>query len=114
MTSLAQFLLVIVITTLTILVAVVAVQVWQILYEVRQGIKKFNKILDNTHTLAEASAKPITAVNQFFSEVKTLVDQTQDEMIAQTPDRVISTTEQKSAEPKRNFFHRSGLPLRPS
>ncbi len=99
MTSLAQFLLVIVITTLTILVAVVAVQVWQILYEVRQGIKKFNRILDNTHTLAEASAKPIAAVNQFFSEVKDLVNQTEEEIID---------------EPKKHFFHRSGLPLRPS
>lgn len=117
MTSLAQFLLVIVITTLTILVAVVAVQVWQILYEVRQAMKKFNKILDNTHTLAEASAKPIASVNQFFAEVKQLVDHTEDEMIAATPDRVVSPTEPQlkaDDEPKKHFFHRSGFPLRAS
>lgn len=118
MTGLAQFLLVIVITTLTILVAVVAVQVWQILYEVRQGIKKFNKILDNTHTLAQASAKPITAVNHFFSEVKTLINQTQDEIIEATPDRVVTSAESKpesaAEEIKKRFFHRSGFPLRPS
>ncbi len=106
MTSLAQFLLVIVIATLTILIAVVAVQVWQILYEVRQALKKFNRILDNTYTLAEASAKPVAAVNQFFAEVKDLVDQTQDEIIEATPDRL--------EEPKKHFFHRSGLPLRAS
>ena len=107
MTSLAQFLLVIVISILTILVAVVAIQVWQILHEVRQGIRKFNRILDNTQTLSEASAKPITAVNQFFSEVKDLVDQTQDELIASKPESAVE-------EIRRRFFHRSGLPLRPS
>ena len=111
MTSLAQFLLVIVITTLTILVTVVAVQVWQILFEVRQAMKKINKVLDNTQTLSETSAKPIASVNQFFSEVKQLVNQTQEEIIESTPDRVIKET---SSEPKRHFFHRSGLPLRAS
>ena len=108
MTSLAQFLLVIVITTLTILVSVVAVQVWQILAEVRQAMKRLNRILNNTQTISETTAKPIAAVNQFFSEVKTLVDQTQEEIISQTPDRVVSD------EPKHHFFHRSGLPLRAS
>ena len=99
MTSLAQFLLVVVITTLTILVSVVAVQVWQILWEVRQAMQKLNKILDNTQTVSETTAKPIAAVNQFFSEVKELVNQTEEEIIE---------------EPKHRFFHRSGLPLRPS
>ena len=106
MTSLAQFLLVIVITTLTILVSVVAVQVWQILAEVRQAMKKLNRVLDNTQTISETTAKPIAAVNQFFSEVKELVDQTQEEIITETPDRV--------EEPKHHFFRRSGLPLRAS
>lgn len=99
MTSLAQFLLVIVITTLTILVSVVAVQVWQILAEVRQAMKKLNRVLDNTQTISETTAKPIAAVNQFFSEVKELVNQTEEGIIE---------------EPKHHYFHRSGLPLRPS
>jgi len=103
MTNLAQFLLVIVITTLTILISVVAVQVWQILAEVRQAMKRLNQILNNTQTISETTAKPIAAVNQFFSEVKQLVDLTEDEIIETTPDT-----------PKRHFFHRSGLPLRAS
>ncbi|MDO8488423.1 MAG: hypothetical protein Q7S31_03890 [bacterium] len=114
MTSLTQFLLVIVITTLTVLVTVVAIQVWQILFEVRAAMKKINKVLDNTQTLSDISAKPIASVNQFFSEVKQLVDQTQEEIIEATPDRVVSITESESTEPKKHFFHRSGLPLRAS
>lgn len=121
MTSLTQFLLVTVITTLTILVAVVAVQVWQILYEVRQAMKKINKVLDNTQTVSDITAKPIASVNQFFSEVKQLVNQTQDEIIEATPDRVISTVqpqvileEEIDDGPKKRFFHRSGFPLRAS
>ena len=103
MTNLAQFLLVIVITTLTILISVVAVQVWQILAEVRQAMKRLNQILNNTQTISETTAKPIAAVNQFFSEVNQRVDWTEDEIIESTPDT-----------PKRPFFPRSGLPLRAS
>lgn len=119
MSTFVQFLLVVVISTLTFLVTFAAIQVFQILHEFRLALKRVNKVLDNTQTLSEASAKPITAVNEFFSEVKELVNETQEEIIENTPDRVISAKEeihrQKPAPTvTHRFFRRSGLPLRPS
>lgn len=116
MTSLIQLLLVVVISTLTFLITFAAIQVFQILFEFRQVLKKINRVLDNTQTLSETAAKPITAVNEFFAEVKTLVDHAEDEIIEGTPDRVISAKEEShiSKAPPRHFFRRSGSPLRPS
>ncbi len=83
------------------LITVLGIQVFHILVEFRQVIKKLNNILANTQTLSENSARPITAVNQFFAEVKTLVKDTQDEIIESTPDRP-------------HVFRRAGVPLRPN
>ncbi len=113
MTILVQLLLIAVISTLTILVSAAAFQVFQILHEFRLTLKKINRILDNTHTLSESAARPVTAVNEFFTEVKDLVSVTQDQIIDETPDTVI-TPPSSHIHPIRRFFRRSGLPLRPS
>ncbi len=122
MTNFVQLLLVIVISTLTFLITFAAIQVFQILYEFRQALKKVNQVLDNTQTLSTTAAKPITAVNEFFTGVKDLVDETQDEIISATPDRVVTQEEivrhfprvTRIKEAGRRFFRRSGLPLRSS
>jgi hypothetical protein len=118
MTNFVQFLLVVVISTLTFLVTFAAIQVFQILHEFRLALKRVNQVLENTQTLSEGAAKPITAVNEFFTDVKELVNETQEEIIESTPDRVISAKEEvhhhKPASVAHHFFHRSGLPLRPS
>jgi len=108
MTNFVQLLLVIVITTLTLLITFAAIQVFHILHEFRLGLKRINRILDNTQALSDTAAKPINAVNEFFTEVKDLVHHTQDEIIDSTPDRVVSENHPK------HLFHRSGLPLHPS
>ena len=113
MIVLVQLLLIAIISTLTVLVTTAAFQVFQILHEFRLTLKKMNRILDNTQTLSETAARPVTAVNQFFSEVKDLVDVTQDQIIDQTPDKVIASAP-SHAHSIRRFFRRSGLPLRPS
>lgn len=97
----------------TFLVTFAAIQVFHILSEFRQALKKLNRILENTQTLSDSAAKPIAAVNNFYSEVKTLVNDTQDRIIESTPDRVISPTSHSSQTPKR-FFRRAGQFLRPS
>jgi hypothetical protein len=106
-----QLLLAVVITVLTFLVAFAGIQVFHILHEFRLTLQKLNRILDNTHTLSESAAKPITAVNEFFSDVRQLVGDTQDKIIESTEDKVITPKMEKT---HRNFFHRSGSPLRPS
>lgn len=108
MANFVQLILVIVIATLTFLITFAAIQVFHILHEFRLAMKRINRILDNTQTLSNTAAKPISAVNEFFSEVKNLVHHTQDEIVESTPDRVIS-------EPRpHHFFHRSAPPLHPS
>ncbi len=112
MSSLAQLLLIVVISTLTFLITVVAIQVFKLLQDARMALQKFNRLLENTQTISESAARPIAAVNQFFSEVKTMVDNTQNEIVESTPDRVMNS--QKSSVPSRRFFHRAGQMLRPT
>ena len=116
MTLFVQLLLAVVVTTLTFLIAFVSIQVFHILHEFRLTLRRINRILEHTQTLSETAARPITAVNEFYSEVKELVDVTQDQIIAQTPDRVISPPKTKNESPRNRprLFRRSGLPIRPS
>jgi len=111
MTLFIQLILVAVVSTLTILITTAAFQVFQILAEFRKTLKKVNRILDHTQTLSETVARPVTAVNNFFTEVKDLVDQTEDQIIDQTADKVISPSQSRISSVKR-FFRRAGLPLR--
>lgn len=110
MTNLAQFLLIVVISTLTFLIALVAVQVFQVLHEAKQTLRKFNALIENTHTLSESAVKPIVAMNQFFGEVKELVNSTDNQVLADTPDRVMATP--KTATSSRRLFHKAGQILR--
>lgn len=111
MTLLIQLVLLAIVSTLTILITTTAFQVFQILSEFRRTLKKINRILDNTQTLSETAARPVTAVNQFFTEVKDLVDVTQDQIISETPDKVITPPHSRTSSIK-HFFRRAGLPLR--
>lgn len=58
-----QILLVIVITTLTILLVAVGIQVFFILREVRDSISKMNKILDDVGEVSGAITKPIASLS---------------------------------------------------
>lgn len=112
MSGLAQFLLIVVISTLTFLITVVTIQVFKLIQEARYAIRKLSQILENTQTVSDASARPIAAVNQFFAEVKDMVDTTENKIVGETPDRIIKT--QPLVTSKR-FFHRAGAMLhRPS
>lgn len=119
MTNLAQFLLIVVILTLTFLIAIVAVQVFQILHEAKLAVKKFNQLLENTHYLSNAAAAPIQSMNQFFTQIKSLVKDTENEVIGEASDRVMTSeettvsTNPKPPTPSRHVFHRAGQMLRP-
>ncbi|OGD10231.1 hypothetical protein A2397_02555 [Candidatus Amesbacteria bacterium RIFOXYB1_FULL_44_23] len=113
MTLVIQLLLAVVITTLTFLISIAAIQVFHILHEFRLTLRKVNHILDNTQTLSDSVTRPVSAVNNFFSEVKTLINTTQDEIIDSTSDKVIQTPKLNDKSP-HHFFRRSGLPLRSS
>jgi len=111
MSGLAQLLLVVVISTLTFLITVVAIQVFKLLQDARVVLQRLTKLLDNTQTISESAARPIAALNQFFTEAKELVNTTETEMIAETPDRVMTSSNPKTSS-TRHFFHRAGAMLR--
>lgn len=58
-----QVLLIIVVTTLTILLTIIGVQVFFILREFKKSIEKMNKMLDDAGMISESIAKPIASLS---------------------------------------------------
>lgn len=71
MVDLSQVLLVIVITTLTILLTVIGIQIVYILREVRRAIEKMNKMLDDAGMITESIAHPISGLGGMVDGIKT-------------------------------------------
>lgn len=65
-----QLVLLLVIITLTLLLVILGIQVFFILRDVRQTVKKTNKILDNTEGITGGIEGPITAISSFFLGTK--------------------------------------------
>lgn len=63
MTDMTQILLMVVITVLSILLTVVGIQVFLILKEVRESIRRLNKILGDAGEVSEAIAKPVASLS---------------------------------------------------
>jgi len=63
MTESAQVLLVVVVTTLTILLTVVGIEVFLILKEFKKSVEKINKILEDAGTISESVAKPVSSIS---------------------------------------------------
>lgn len=70
MLDLTQVLLVIVITTLTILLTFIGVQIVYILREVRKSIEKVNKMLDDAGMITESIAHPIAGLGGMVEGLK--------------------------------------------
>ena len=60
-----QLILLLVIITLTVLLVILGVQVFYILRDLRQTVKKTNKILENADSITEGIQGPITAISSF-------------------------------------------------
>lgn len=65
-----QLILLLVIITLTALLVILGVQVFYILRDLRQTIKKTNKILENADNITEGIQGPITAFSSLFLGAK--------------------------------------------
>jgi predicted PurR-regulated permease PerM len=94
MSSLSQLILLVVIITLTFLVCFAAIQVFQILREAHQTLRRINRFLDDP-------ASPLPPEPE-------LVD------ISSSSNAVIKKKFSSSVKNIRKLFHRSGTPLRPS
>lgn len=65
-----QIILLLVIVILTILLVVLGIQVFYILKELRNTIKKANKVLDNANSITENIEEPLSAISSLVTGVK--------------------------------------------
>ena len=65
-----QILLTVVITTLTVLLVIIGIEVFQILKEVKKMMEKFNKIVDDAHTISHSVATPVEEASSFIMGLK--------------------------------------------
>lgn len=65
-----QLILLLVILTLTVLLVILGVQVFYILRDLRQTVRKTNKILDNAEGITQGIEGPITAISSFVLGAK--------------------------------------------
>lgn len=64
-----QILLFVVITVSTILLSAVGVQVFLILKEIRESIRKMNRVLDNVGEVSEAITRPIASLSDTITGI---------------------------------------------
>lgn len=65
-----QLILLLVIITLTVLLVILGIQVFYILRDLRQTVRKTNRILDNADSITEGIQGPITAISSFVLGTK--------------------------------------------
>ncbi len=65
-----QLVLTIVIITLTALLTLIGIQVFFIFKELRESMKKINKILDDAGIISESVSKPISNLSGFLAGLK--------------------------------------------
>lgn len=70
MIDITQFVLLSVVISLAVVLVVVGIQTIKILAELKLTITKVNKILDDSGTISESVAKPISAFSGFLLGVK--------------------------------------------
>ncbi len=112
-----QVLLIVVITVLTVLLTFIGIEIYRILKELRQGIKKINEILDDAHTVSSSVAEPISEVSELFTGVKKgvgfirhVAEFFKEEGGFRTKDKK-ETAEEHNSEGKKRFFVKSGRSL---
>lgn len=67
----AQIILIIVIIFLTVLLAVLGIQVFFILREFRKTVSKANKVLDSTNVITQSVSAPISSLSSIATGIKT-------------------------------------------
>lgn len=117
--DLTQIILSSAVFVLTTILALVGIQVFLIFKEIRQSIRKVNKILDDTGLVSESVARQLNNVSGLVSGVqgliglaKMLLHRNGDEGKDQKEDlENFSQVESEIASPIRRFFTRAGKRL---
>lgn len=66
----AQIVLILVVCILTAILTACGIQVYYILQELRESVKKANKILDDAGVVSSSVAKPIAGISGFITGLK--------------------------------------------
>jgi hypothetical protein len=66
----AQLLLFLVISVLTAILTACGIQIYYVLKELRESVKKVNKILDDAGIVSSSVAKPIAGISGFITGLK--------------------------------------------
>lgn len=140
MINLTQVILVVVITTLTILLTFIGIQVVYILKDLRETLQKVNKIVGQAESLTTAIAKPITGISSLIEGIQSslkiaellgYVKKNAKNAMNELPEKIneikadidesIHQSKENTDQPKppashsasavKRFFHRSGTPL---
>lgn len=72
--EITQILLVVTVLVLTTILSIVGIEVFLILKEFRQSIRKINKILDDAGLISESVAKPISGLSDLASGLRSLAE----------------------------------------
>lgn len=70
----AQVLLFLVISVLSFLLTLCGIQVYFILKEIRESVKKINKMLDDMELISSSVAKPISGFSEFIMGIRKGLD----------------------------------------
>lgn len=140
MINLTQVILVVVITTLTILLTFIGIQVVYILKDLRETLQKVNKIVGQAESLTAAISKPITGISSLIEGIQSslkiaellgYVKKNAKNAMNELPEKIneikadidesIHLSKENTDQPKppaphpgsavKRFFHRSGTPL---
>ncbi len=118
-----QILLVVTVLVLTTILSIVGFEVFLILKEFRQSVRKINKILDDAGLISESVAKPISGLSDLASGLRSLAEfikafvgekKTEIKKIEEKKEEVENKEKQEepsSESPSRRFFLRSGKRL---
>ena len=116
-----RILLFIVITLLTGLLVVVGVQAFFILREFKTALGRFNKILEDAHSISSSVARPIVGASNFLEGIKSvkglldlMTDGRRGKSGGYEEGQMESPYEphiQSLQEHGRRFFHKEGKPL---
>lgn len=124
--DLTQIILSSAVFVLTTILALVGIQVFLIFKEIRQSIRKVNKILDDTSLVSESVARQFNSVSGLVSGVQTLVGlgkmllsrnrdggKDRDDLLFEekNSNENFSQVESEIVSPIRRFFTRAGKRL---
>ena len=118
MINLTQVILVVVITTLTILLTFIGIQIIYVLRDLRETLKRVNKIADNAEIITSAAVKPMTGITALVEGIQSSVKIAEllghlkkgsKKIADELPER-IEDLKENVEHPK--FFHREGASLR--